>query len=133
MPHSRLNGGAPAQSWKVIKGELVEGVFEDSCRCSRIHVKTVRDSMSITSFSSMATLLKGDGHNGHPLKLYYKGQIIMTYPLCGSVYFAYPHTQSALQAILYRAASLAWSMLLFLPSTLLQTFLPIKILLKCPN
>jgi hypothetical protein len=27
----------------------------------------------------MATLLKGDGHYGHPLKLYYKGQIIMTY------------------------------------------------------
>lgn len=37
-------------SWKVIKGELVEGVFEDSCRCSRIHVKAVRDSMSITTY-----------------------------------------------------------------------------------
>ena len=38
---------------------LVEGVFEDSCRCSRIHVKAVRDSMSITTHRSKYTSSKG--------------------------------------------------------------------------
>ncbi len=54
------------QSWKAITGELVEGVFEDSCRCSRIHVKTVRDSMSITMLITHNTPLARGCHDGSP-------------------------------------------------------------------
>jgi len=59
MPHSWLNECVPAQSWKAVKGELVKGVFEDSCRCSRFYVKTVRDSMSITNNLSFVVEFKG--------------------------------------------------------------------------
>src|SRR5258706_2918379 len=66
MPHSWLNECVAAQSWKAVKGELVKGVFEDSCRCSRFHVKTVRDSMSITMLIAHNTPLARGCHDGSP-------------------------------------------------------------------